>query len=218
MSYQYKLDMTMMFAIHDALRRELERIARVTSRVDEDARHVLSTAVGWELFKKFLQVHHRSEDLTVWPVMQRELAGRPDDLALLDAMEAEHAVIDPLLDDIDAALADRESGLERLGGLVDTLHTGLSGHLKHEEAEALQLMDRTMTQEEWMTFSVTQRDGIGDYANRYLPWILDEMEAARAASILTHIPDPLRAAYDAEWREAYASLDLWGARNGTAAA
>ncbi|MFD3567679.1 hemerythrin domain-containing protein, partial [Streptomyces sp. NPDC058667] len=30
------LDMTMMFAIHDALRRELERIARITSRVDED--------------------------------------------------------------------------------------------------------------------------------------------------------------------------------------
>jgi iron-sulfur cluster repair protein YtfE (RIC family) len=218
MSYQYKLDMTMMFAIHDALRRELERIARVAARGDEDPRRVLSTAVGWELFKKFLQVHHSSEDTTVWPVMHRELAGRPDDLALLDEMEAEHAVIDPLLDDIDAALADRESGLERLGGLVDTLHTGLSGHLKHEEAEALQLMDRTMTQEEWTTFSATQRDGIGDYAHRYLPWILDEMEATRASSILMHIPAPLRAAYEAEWREAYASLDLWGARNGTAAA
>ncbi|MBH0247876.1 hemerythrin domain-containing protein, partial [Streptomyces cavourensis] len=65
------LDMTMMFAIHDALRRELERIARITSRVDEDPRHVLSTAVGWELFKKFLTAHHTSEDLTVWPAMYK---------------------------------------------------------------------------------------------------------------------------------------------------
>lgn len=127
------LDMTMMFAIHDALRRELERIARITSRVDEDPRHVLSTAVGWELFKKFLTAHHTSEDLTVWPVMYKALAGRDSETALLDAMEAEHAVIDPLLTDIDAALADRDTGAERLGGLVETLFTDLNAHLDHEE-------------------------------------------------------------------------------------
>ncbi|GAA3309021.1 hypothetical protein GCM10020295_72550 [Streptomyces cinereospinus] len=70
-------DMTMMFMIHDALRRELERMARITARADEDPRHVLRTAVGWELFKKFLTIHHTAEDVTVWPVMQRALAGRP---------------------------------------------------------------------------------------------------------------------------------------------
>jgi iron-sulfur cluster repair protein YtfE (RIC family) len=217
MSHQYKLDMTMMAAIHDALRRELERIARITARVDEDPRHVLSTAVGWEMFKKFLQAHHGSEDEVVWPVMQRQLAGRPDDLALLDAMEAEHAIIDPLLRDIDLAIADRDAGLERLGGLVDSLHTGLSGHLKHEEADALVLMDLTMTEEEWQTFGVVQRERIGDDAPRYLPWLLDERDADRVAAILKHIPDPLRAAYESEWRTAYESLDLWGDRRRTAA-
>ncbi|MFC7310785.1 hemerythrin domain-containing protein [Streptomyces monticola] len=210
MSHQYKLDMTMMSAIHDALRRELERIARITARVDEDPRHVLSTAVGWEMFKKFLQAHHRAEDLTVWPVMRQALAERPDDLALLDAMEAEHAIIDPLLDAVDAAVADRASGLERLGGLVDTLHTGLCDHLAHEESDALILMDTTLTEEQWQNFSVHQRDRIGDDAPRYLPWLLDDTDATRAAAVLRHIPDPLRAAYEAEWRTAYESLDLWG--------
>lgn len=165
------LDMTMMFAIHDALRRELERIARITSRVDEDPRHVLSTAVGWELFKKFLTAHHTSEDLTVWPAMYKALDGRDAqaEIALLDAMEAEHAVIDPLLTDIDAALADRDTGAERLGGLVDTLHTDLRAHLDHEEREALALMDLTMSPEEWQAFSVEQKNRIGSDANRYLP-------------------------------------------------
>ncbi|WP_217545761.1 hemerythrin domain-containing protein [Streptomyces sp. GbtcB6] len=218
MSQEFKNhDMTMMFAIHDALRRELERIARITARVDEDPRHVLSTAVGWELFKKFLTIHHTSEDITVWPVMQQALAGRPAELALLDAMEAEHAVIDPLLADIDAALADRDSGLERLGGLTDTLHTKLSGHLDHEEGEALKLMDITMTKEEWAAFSTEQRTRVGEDARRYLPWLLDDMAAAKLTGFLANMPEPLRTAYETEWRAAYEELDIWGARTGSTA-
>ncbi|MEU9773227.1 hemerythrin domain-containing protein [Streptomyces sp. NPDC047968] len=207
------LDMTMMFAIHDALRRELERIARITSRVDEDPRHVLSTAVGWELFKKFLVAHHASEDRTVWPVMHKALAGREAEaeIALLDAMEAEHAVIDPLLADIDAALADRDSGAARLGGLVDQLCTDLRAHLDHEEREALALMDLTMSQEQWSAFSAEQKDRIGSDANRYLPWLLDDIDAARVATVLGKLPPPLRAAYDNEWRAAYEALDIWAA-------
>ncbi|GAA3302602.1 hemerythrin domain-containing protein [Streptomyces cinereospinus] len=218
MSQEFKNhDMTMMFAIHDALRRELERIARITARVDEDPRHVLSTAVGWELFKKFLTIHHTSEDVTVWPVMHRALAGRPDELALLDAMEAEHAVIDPLLADIDAALADRDSGLERLGGLTDRLYTGLRGHLGHEERDALHLMDITMTAQEWAAFSTEQRARVGDDSRRYLPWLLDDMDVTRLTGILHKMPEQLRTAYETEWRAAYEALDLWGAKAGSAA-
>ncbi|MFE2294250.1 hemerythrin domain-containing protein [Streptomyces sp. NPDC059452] len=209
------LDMTMMFAIHDALRREVERIARITARADEDPRQVLGTAVGWELFKTFLTAHHTSEDLTVWPVMYAALAGRGDsEIALLDAMEAEHAVIEPLLADIDAALADRDSGAERLGGLVDTLRTGLLAHLDHEERDALALMDLTLSQEQWAAFSAEQRDRIGSDANRYLPWLLDDMDAARAASVLARIPPPLRAAYETEWRASYEELRIWTAKDG----
>ncbi|MET9975462.1 hemerythrin domain-containing protein [Streptomyces microflavus] len=209
------LDMTMMFAIHDALRRELERIARITSRVDEDPRHVLSTAVGWELFKKFLTAHHTSEDLTVWPAMYKALDGRDAhaEIALLDAMEAEHAVIDPLLTDIDAALADRDTGAERLGGLVDTLFTDLRAHLDHEEREALALMDLTMSPEEWQAFSVEQKNRIGSDANRYLPWLLDDIDADRVATILGKLPPPLRAAYETEWRAAYEDLDIWAVKD-----
>jgi hypothetical protein len=46
----FKHDMTMMYAMHDALRRDLEGVARITSRGGDDPRRVLGAATGWELF------------------------------------------------------------------------------------------------------------------------------------------------------------------------
>lgn len=205
----FRLDMTMMFAMHDALRRELERITRLTERGDDDPRQILGTAAGWEMFKAYLRVHHTSEDEAVWPVMYRALAARPDDIAVLDAMEAEHAAIDPLLNAIDAALADRESGPRRLGELVDTLRTGLNGHLEHEEHEGLALIDATLTEQQWQHFGALHGSRIGPDAPRYLPWLLDGASAERTELILARFPEPLRVAYRDEWRPAYAELNLW---------
>ncbi|GAA4458154.1 hemerythrin domain-containing protein [Phytohabitans houttuyneae] len=204
------LDMTMMYAFHEALRRDVERIARIGARQDGDPREVLRTAVGWEMFKAYLTVHHTSEDDALWPPLQRELAGKPDDLALLDAMEAEHAAIDPLLEGIDAALADRESGVERLGGLVDALVTGLGGHLRHEEREALPLIGATLDEGQWARFGELHRTRIGADLNRYLPWVLDSASPERTERILGGLPTPLLAAYRDEWQPAYARLQIWG--------
>jgi iron-sulfur cluster repair protein YtfE (RIC family) len=205
----FKIDMTMMYAVHDALRRELERIARVTARIDDDPRHLLGPAVGWEMFKRYLHAHHTAEDELVWPVMERLLAGPPDDLALLAAMESEHAAIDGLLGAVDAAIADRDSGPQRLGDLVDALVTGLSGHLRHEESEALPLIDATFTEQQWQRLGQRQAELIGADAPRYLPWLLDDMDPARIAAVLSRIPEPLRVAYRDEWRANYADLRLW---------
>ena len=113
----FKNHMTVMYAMHDALRRDLDRIAGITARPDDDPKHVLRTAVGWEMFKSYLEVHHTAEDDLLWPPMRTALADDPNGTALLDAMEAEHAVIDPMLTAIDTALADRDSGPQRPGHL-----------------------------------------------------------------------------------------------------
>ena len=208
----FRLDMTMMYAMHDALRRELVRIARITARPDDDPQHVLATAAGWEMFKTYLRVHHTCEDDAVWPVMQQALAGRPDGLALLEAMEAEHAAIDPLLNAVDAALADRDSGPQRLGGLAGELVTVLTGHLRHEESDALPLIDATMTQQQWQHFSELHGSRIGAGAPRYLPWLLEGAAEQGTAAVLGRFPESLRIAYQDQWRPAYAQLDLWGTR------
>jgi Hemerythrin HHE cation binding domain len=174
---------------------------------------VLRTAVGWEMFKAYLGVHHTTEDAALWPAMYAALAGRPDDLALLDAMEAEHAAIDPLLTAVDAALADRDTGPQRLGDLVDALVTGVTGHLEHEENEALALIDATLTEEQWQHFGREHGKRLLDDASRYLPWLLDGASPERTAIILGRfMPEPLRRAYRDDWAPAYAGVDLWTPR------
>jgi hemerythrin-like domain-containing protein len=205
----FKNDMTMMYVVHAALRRELERIARITARMDDEPRQVLSAAAGWELFKNYLHIHHTAEDETVWPVLQQLLAGRPEDLALVAAMESEHAAIDPMLAAVDAALADRDYGAQRLGDLVDALVTGLSRHLRHEEDEALALIDATMTEQQFQRLGERQAELIGADAARYLPWLLDDTDPAMIAVVLSGMPEPVRIAYQSQWRAAYDDMRLW---------
>ena len=52
------LDMAMMYAVHDALRRDAAQIARISRGTGDDPRLLLRSAVGWELFKSFLHIHH----------------------------------------------------------------------------------------------------------------------------------------------------------------
>jgi iron-sulfur cluster repair protein YtfE (RIC family) len=207
-----RLDMTLMYAMHKALRRELEHIAKITARVDDDPRRILATAAGWEMFKKALHVHHGAEDEALWPVMRGALAGRPDDLALLEAMEAEHAAIDPVVEAIDAALADRDSGPERVGELTDALAGALRGHLKHEEDEGLPLMEATVTLQQWQQFGAVHGSRTGPDAPRLTPWLLDGADERTVATMLAILPEPVRAAYRDQWQPAYAALDRWNAK------
>ena len=46
-----ELDMTMMFATHDALRRDLARVVHPDARTE-----------GWRTFERMLRVHHQAED------------------------------------------------------------------------------------------------------------------------------------------------------------
>jgi hypothetical protein len=181
----------------------------VAARTGDDPRRVLRAAAGWELFKRFLRVHHTTEDDVLWPEMRRLLAGRPDDLALLDAMEEEHAAIDPLLAAVDAAVLDRDEGAGRLGDVLDALATTLRHHLRHEEAEGLALIDATLSAEQWAKFGREHRARIGDDARHYLPWLLDEASDETVAKVLAGLPAEIREAYRDVWRPAYTAIPLY---------
>ncbi|MDI2130925.1 hemerythrin domain-containing protein [Yinghuangia seranimata] len=205
----FKNDMTMMFVMHDALRRDLETVARISEKGGDEPRRVLATALGWQLFKTALHAHHSAEDDVLWPALREAVADRPDDIALLDAMEAEHAAVDPGLAAMDAALADAEHGHERLGFIVGKLTEGLGGHLKHEEDEALALIDAFVTPEVLARFGAEHSARVGAAAPRFLPWMLDGQSPERLAQVLGTLPEPVRGLYTAQWQPAYAELDLW---------
>ncbi|MEU9035348.1 hemerythrin domain-containing protein [Streptomyces sp. NPDC048352] len=201
-------DLTVMYAMHDALRRELAHLDRMTTGADRDPGQLPATA-GWVLFKKALHAHHTAEDEALWPVLRGRLAGRPKDLALLEAMEAEHAAIVPLIKAIDAALAEPEVDQLGLGILIDALATGLAGHLKHEEDAALPLVRRALTAEHWGRFRQVQAQLIYPDAPLMLPWLLDGTDERTAAKLLAPLPASVRTAYTAEWAPVYTVLDRW---------
>jgi Hemerythrin HHE cation binding domain len=208
---EYQLDMSMMFAMHDALRRELVQVARIGKRTGDHPGQLLRAALGWELFKKFLLVHHQSEDDTLWPALRANVAGQPDRVALADALEAEHAVIEPLLTAIDAAAADPDYGYQRFGDIVDELATKLTAHLAHEETDGLPLIDASLTELQWQHFAQVHAERIRGDASLYMPWLLNGASPQMLDEILGKFPPPLLAAFREEWGPRYAGLDVWNA-------
>jgi iron-sulfur cluster repair protein YtfE (RIC family) len=205
----YQLDMSMMFAMHDALRRDLERVGRIAGRLDDDPAKLLRAASGWELFKKFLVNHHESEDEALWPVLRAAVAAHPDQEALVDALEAEHAVIDPLLRAIDLAAADPDGGHERFGGLVDQLIIELSAHLTHEERDGLPLIDASVTEEEWQHFNSVNAERNRPDAAMFMPWLLEGADRSRLDALLGKFPPPMLPVFREQWAPAYAARDAW---------
>ncbi|MEK8172899.1 hemerythrin domain-containing protein [Streptomyces sp. M19] len=53
-----------------------------------------------------MHVHHVAEDDAIWPQMREKITA-PDEVAVMDMMEAEHGQIDPLLAQVDASLDAR---------------------------------------------------------------------------------------------------------------
>jgi len=205
----YKLDMSMMFAMHDALRRDLEQLGRIAARPDDDPARLLQTAAGWELFKTFLLTHHTSEDDVLWPALRTAVAGHPDQLALAEALEEEHSVIEPLFAAIDAAGADPDHGHERFGGLVDELITKLSAHLVHEENDGLPLIDAVLSEEDWQRFGNTNGQRNRPFMETFLPWLLSEASPQARDAIIGTLPPQVLTPFRERWEPEYIARDVW---------
>jgi hypothetical protein len=205
----YKLDMSLMLAIHHALRRDLARVGKIAAVTDDDPARLLRAALGWELFKKFLVVHHQTEDDVLWPVLREAVAANPDQVALADALEQEHAVIEPLLAAIDAAGSDPDRGHERFADIVDELVSKLTAHLAHEEADGLALIDASLTPEQWQHFAAVHGQRLTPDAALYMPWLLSDTPPGSLDQVLVKFPPKFATAFREQWAPAYAARDAW---------
>ncbi|MEV6727953.1 MULTISPECIES: hemerythrin domain-containing protein [unclassified Streptomyces] len=206
-----RFDMTVTYAMHNALRRELHYLARAAARAHPDPRNVLRTAAGWELFRRALHAHHAAEDDALWPSLRQALYGRPLSLARLEAIEAEHAALALLLKAIDQALAGPDIGLDLFSELTGSLVTGLRGHLRHEEEAIFPLVQTILSKEQWEHFGRVHTQRIEADAARILPWLLDGVAERTVAAILTQLlPESAHHTYTHRWQPAYAVLDRWG--------
>jgi hypothetical protein len=202
-------DLTIMLAAHDAFRRDLTRLARTASaaNLSEPARRQ-SVQAGWEVFKRQLLLHHTAEDEIIWPALRSRLAHSSSALSVLDAMEAEHELIDPLLASVDAEFA--ATGGDRLPDVTDALTTSLTGHLRHEERDGLPLIGVALNAAEWRGVGrkIASKNGLSASAEMFA-WILDGADREHTATTLGALPPPLRLIYRAIWKPRFNRTPRW---------
>ncbi len=128
---------TLLYAAHDAFRRDLDRLAAAVAAGKAGPRTCAPTR---DNFKDQLRMHHDLEDRLLWPRVERAVAGRPAEVAVLsgDARRARR---------YRGAGRPRRRGAggrrrRRRGGRA--LRDALEAHLRHEEATALPLAESVL--------------------------------------------------------------------------
>ncbi len=173
------LDMSGMYVIHHAFRRDLGRLESAVRRTPlEDTEAWRALARRWQQFSVVLHHHHTVEDTSIWPPLLARCDSAGDDAAraTLEAMQAEHETIDPQLSACStgfAAMAQdpRPEVREQLATDVGTIRDGLHHHLAHEETDALPLVQRYLSQAEWAASEKAAKKAYGLRQLGFLiPW------------------------------------------------
>jgi len=202
-------DLTIMLAAHAAFRRDLTSLARATAppHRPDPTRHAAVQA-GWETFKRQLHIHHTAEDEVIWPALRPRLAHSEHAQSVLDAMEDEHKLIDPLLAAVDAAFAEPDGS--SLGDATDALTTELTAHLSHEEKDGLPLIGIALTAAEWRSagFKIARQGGLSA-ASEMFAWIADGAAEDQASAAIATLPRPARLLYRAIWNPRYHRTKRW---------
>jgi hemerythrin-like domain-containing protein len=198
-------DIGFMRALHAALRRDLSRLRDAAAQLGDSAAPPPTVLAGWDAFRAQLGNHHSAEDDDLWPVLRRELSD-PGDLAMVDAMVAEHQQIPSALAAVDAALR----GGGDLAAPVEHLSTVVLDHLAHEEREVLPLVEQHLTGAQWRAFLHKERARRSPRERpEFLAWILDDASQQDTAAVLTEMPPPARLIYRRVLRPRYDAEHRW---------
>ncbi|MFD2093480.1 hemerythrin domain-containing protein [Blastococcus deserti] len=179
------VDLAAMYVMHRAFRRDADAFAAAAAATPvADRRRWARLSRRFALFAGILHKHHHGEDVGLWPLL-RERGADPE---VLDAMQAEHAHIDPLLASCsgDLAALARGAGEEtrrRLIGCTARLRDLLSAHLGHEERDGMALVQRHLGPADWQRLD--REVFAKEYRPRDIPavlaWVMSGLpdEAAR---------------------------------------
>lgn len=213
-AHEGPVDMTMMYLSHHAFRRDLAAFAAAVPATPlEDRETWRALAARWELFAHVLHHHHEGEDTWLWPFLLERAS--EEDRAVLEAMEAEHADIDPLLEGCAAGLARLAAHADAdakaaLAVRVVAARESLGRHLAHEETDAIAMMQRVMTGAEWEAIdehfkkALTLKD-----LPRIVPWALVQVPAGVREEIFAR---PGGTAHRVAWWLSRRWFGRWDAR------
>lgn len=199
-----EVDFTMMYASHDAFARDLRRL---TDGCRDGRAASPGRQAGWQVFERQLHVHHTAEDTALWPALRAAVL-HPAEVGVLDDMEREHGMLDPLLGRIDEAFTAGDA--DTLSAAASTLQAGLTAHMAHEESAALPLIETYLGRKGWEGFTDHMRATRGiSGAAEFMPWLLDDAPAATRREVLGLLPPPVKLLYRTVWAPRWRKAGYW---------
>ncbi|MGX5656820.1 hemerythrin domain-containing protein [Geodermatophilus nigrescens] len=184
---------TMNGLIHNAVRRDLDRLAaalEVWPEGDRDRAGRLGRAFA--NLRRELTHHHEGEDAHVWPF----LAGTGVARDLLAEMEDEHAAMSVAL----AQTGDALDALARTGSAADAVAARSSvgrtrevvgAHLDHEEQELEPLLHGHEGTAEWRAVTGRLRHRSPADAGSFFAWLTDGISDGDRAALRATVPAPV---------------------------
>ena len=175
-------DQSGMYLMHHAFRRDLTRFRDAVRLTPLEDRHTWrALAARWVRLAEVLHHHHTVEDDHMWPLVRRRVDERsdPGGREVLESMAAEHELLDPALEACGRGLeamaaAPSEDRRNALDVHVSTTRTLLLDHLRHEETEALPLLQRMLTVEDYAVAEEAAQKGYPVRMTVFLvPWVAD---------------------------------------------
>lgn len=204
-------DFQLMYAVHDAVRRDLVRIVGILGGSKPvDAGRAAALAERWDYLAGVILRHHADEDTRLWPAAREVLddAGRE----MLDRLEAQHAAVTIAVEETSALFAElgaagqaptREQR-ETVADSAERVLRLLDAHFAAEEDRLLPALSGRLDDGGWDGYGSIVRAAAGTGGTAaVLPWLLDDAPPARVGAVLDRLPDHVRASYAGQWQRAY---------------
>lgn len=185
--------MTMNRVIHDAVRRDLERLVlalEAVTAVDQDRAQALERA--YANLQQQLTHHHESEDRWMWPA----LADLGVDRDLLATMESEHQSMSTALAETAAAMG----AFSRSGSAADATaaresvvrtQSVVEHHLDHEEEDLEPVIVPHFESPAWKSVEKKFRQQPLGVSGRFFAWLTDGMSEEDRAFLRSTVPPPV---------------------------
>src|SRR3984885_7387284 len=187
------IDVSDMFAVHQALRDSLSAAPRLVAGIDADdeARSALVSSF-YDNVIAFLHAHHEGEEALIFPLLRERCPGQ---LEMIDTVAAQHRDVDELvtksvelLEGWSAGDAAAKDGCaQSLGALGQRMRE----HLDDEEQQLLPLCATNLTEQEWGALPGHALGSFtGDKVWLILGLIREHMTDEHRAEMLAHMPPP----------------------------
>jgi hypothetical protein len=209
-------DFGAMFAVHDAVRRDLARAVSLTGGTAAvSAARAAALRVRWELLCGVVAAHEQAEDVVLWPRLRSVLP--TDEAGPLDVAVDQHEALESALAEATQWLTDPEAFAdrahrERVTGALERVAVRADHHFGLEERRLLPLVAAWLDPSDWTAFVATWSAAPGPGGLQHvLPFLLDGAHPDRSASLMAGLDEQQREAYAHSWRPTYNAVTagLW---------